>query len=248
RIVAFHYFASHYKELNKWVAIIDKLAQEYNGKIEFVTKDIESINTFHNSLDSADFGSYRADIPPRLYGVDNDGFIYTMHMLFSYKYIKDFCEKLLQCKMFEAIVLNPTKELDLPPQNYYHLVDQSSKDLFVMFYDPSCYYWTFQLAKLRKLCNILMNEDVSIVIVNRGHNYLGIDFDKWSELCSFHGATRFETKQAVSWTTNLYSAYDSSRDCLRYIAQHRNPELKEYDKKGESRYPEMALDGLRYLY
>ncbi|XP_062123335.1 uncharacterized protein LOC133836762 [Drosophila sulfurigaster albostrigata] len=233
RIVAFHYFESHYKQLYKWLETIATLTQEYEGRITFEIQDIKTINNFHRSLDSANFGSYHANVAPRLYGVDKDGFIYTMHMLFSYKYIRDFCDKLLEGKVFEAIVLGSAKEFDLPPQNFYHLIKQSSKDLFVMFYDPAWYQWTLQLGKLRKLTKILVNEEINIVIVNRGQqNYLGIDVDTWSESSCFQGITRFVTKRTNGWISNTERPHDSFRGYLRYIAKNINPELKEYDKEG----------------
>ncbi|XP_034488519.1 uncharacterized protein LOC117792470 [Drosophila innubila] len=248
RIVAFHYFDHHYKKLKKWTDLIEKLALEYVGRIKFEAHDIKTVKTFHSSLSSDDFGSFRADVPPQLFGVDSDGCIYTMHMLFSYKYIKDFCEKLLKGKMFEAVVLNPIQDIDFPPQNYYQLQAQNNKDLFVMFYDPSTYYWFLQIGKLRKLAKLLANEDVNVVIVNRGHNYLGVDFDKWSELSSFHGVTKYATKRSNGWISNQSEPHDSTRGYLRYIAQHRNPELQDYDRKGERRYPEEALEDIQHIY
>lgn len=248
RVVAFHYFDHHHKQLNKWTKLIEQFAEEYAGRIKFAAQDIKTIRSFHSSLNPDDYGSFRADVPPRLYGMDKDDCIYTMHMLFSYKYIKDFCEKLLQGKLFEAVVLQPIEEFDLPPQNYYHLEAQSRKDLFVMFYDPSCYYWFLQLAKLRKLSKLLANEDVDVVIINRGHNYLGVDFDKWSKLSTFHGVTTFATKRPNGWISNQSDPQDSTRGYLRYIALHRNPELEEYDRNGNPKYPEQTLEHIGHIY
>lgn len=217
RIVAFHYFDRHLKELNKWICMIDKVANEYAGSIKFAAQDISKIQNFCSALNREDFGSYRANIPPRIYGIDKDGFKYTMHMFFSYKYLKDFCECLLLDKMFQAVVVNPRQELDLPAQNFNRIKDESNKDLFVMFYDPACYYWTIQLRRLRKLARLLTNEDVVVVIINRGHNYLDVAFDKTTELNNLQGVTALIPQQQNGWKTNFPGSADCTREYLRYI-------------------------------
>ncbi|EDV93650.1 uncharacterized protein LOC6563242 [Drosophila grimshawi] len=248
QIVAFHYFDSHFKELNKWISLLDKLALEYADRITFKTQDITTISTFHESLSIDDFGSFRADVPPRLYGIDKDNHIYTMQMFFNYKYLKDFSELLIQGKMFQALVLEPSPELDLPPQNMYYLKDKYSKDYFIMFYDPACYYWTLQLGKLRKLSKLLANEDVIVIIVNKAHNYLGIDVERWSKLNSFEGTITFATNRPDGWSSKYQGRLDSTRNYLHYIAQGRNPELRDYDGLGEPRVPENTLCDIRYLF
>lgn len=248
RIVVFHYFDQHLNKLNKWIEIIDKIAQEYAGRIRFAAQDISKIQNFFKTLSREDFGSYRANTPPRIYGLDNDGCKYTMHMLFNFKYLKDFCEKLLLGKMFQAVVVNPIQELDLPARNFNQLKKETEKDLFVMFYDPACYYWTIQLRRLRKLARLLINEDVIVVIINRGHNYLDVSFDKATELNNLHGVTALISKGQNEWITNSPGSEFRTREYLRHISQQIDPELKEYDRKGDSRLPEQALSDIRYLY
>lgn len=248
RIVVFHYFDQHLNELNKWIEIIDKIADEYAGRIRFAAQDISTIQNFFKTLSREDFGSYRANTAPRIYGLDNDGCKYTMHMFFSYKYIKDFCEKLLLGKMFQAVVVNPIQELDLPASNFNQLKKETEKDLFVMFYDPACYYWTIQLRRLRKLARLLINEDVVVVIINRGHNYLDLSVDKTTELNNLHGVTALISKGQNEWITNSHGSEFRTREYLRHISQQIDPELKEYDRRGDPRLPEHALSDIRYLY
>ncbi|KAH8414026.1 hypothetical protein KR222_002605 [Zaprionus bogoriensis] len=248
RIVAFHYFNRHLKELNKWLDLLDKVAREYAGRIKFGAKDISLISSFFSSLSPDDFGSYRADVPPRLYGIDRAGGQYTMHMFFCYKYIKDFCEKLLSGEMYQALLLSPVEEMDPPAQNLYHIEDECDKDLFIMFYDPACYYWQIQLRRLRKLVKLLTNEEVAVVIVNRGHNYLGVVFDQWSPLSNLHGVTAFSLRRSIDWMASKSPGWDqSAREYLRHIAQ-RIPDLKDYDREGERRLQEQILTDIRHLY
>lgn len=248
RIVVFHYFDQHLNELTKWIEMIDKIASEYAGRIHFAAQDISKIQNFFKALNTEDFGSYRANTPPRIYGLDNDRCKYTMHMFFSYKYIKDFCEKLLLGKMFQATVVYPIPEQDLPAQNFNNLRKEIDKDLFVMFYDPASYYWTIQLRRLRKLARHLINEDVVVVIINRGHNYLDVSFDKATELNNLHGVTALISKRQNEWITNSPGSEFRTREYLRHISKQIDRELKEYDRNGDSRLADQALNDIRYLY
>lgn len=169
-------------------------------------------------------------------------------MFFSYKYLRDFCEQLLLGKLFQAVVVNPRPELDLPAQNFNRIRDESNKVLFVMFYDPACYYWTIQLRRLRKLARLLTNEDVDVVIISRGHNYLDVAFDKATELNNLHGVAALIPHRRIGWTINSPGSEDCTREYLRYISQQIEPELKEYDRNGDPRTPEQSLYDIRYLY
>ncbi|XP_033232778.1 uncharacterized protein [Drosophila pseudoobscura] len=118
--------------------------------------DMKNIGNWHPNLRPNDFGGYRPGLQPLIYGED-------MNRLVNYRNMKDFCEKLLQDQLFQAVVLAPVAELDSPPQNNFDLEDHKDRDYFVMLYDPACYHWPMQLKMLRKLSLLLANETISVI-------------------------------------------------------------------------------------
>ncbi|XP_017047109.1 uncharacterized protein LOC108092119 [Drosophila ficusphila] len=249
KVVAFHFLANRYADnLSKWIKLLDQLALEYSGRILFGLRDISTISEFNANLDPYDFGSYRKGLPPRIYGKDREGRVYEMHKLVSAKYLREFCDQLLQEQLFRAVVLGPTPAQDSKPQNYYELWEQTSGDMLVMLYDPACYYWPIQQRMLRKLVHLLSSEDLPIVIIDKANNYLGVRFTLWLQIVNCHGSIMFSTPRRDGWDIKMQTRLDSTRGYLRYIAQNRQPELKDFDAEGELRAPEEALEFVQYLF
>ncbi|XP_001359913.4 uncharacterized protein [Drosophila pseudoobscura] len=251
RIVAFHFFDNRHRDdvtTKKWAKLMAKLAHEYAGRIMFGMRDMKSIGNWHPNLRPNDFGGYRPGLPPLIYGEDKKHNVYEMNRLVNYRNMKDFCEKLLQDQLFQAVVVAPVAELDSPPQNYFDLEDHKDRDYFVMLYDPACYHWPMQLKMLRKLSLLLANETISVMIINKSHNYLGVVFNKFSKAVNCHGATIFSTSRLDGWDFKMRPRQDSTREYLRYIAQSRQPELLGYDANGEPKAPEAALAYIECLF
>ncbi|KAI8045487.1 hypothetical protein M5D96_001669 [Drosophila gunungcola] len=125
QVVAFHFVANwHGDNLNKWKTLIDKVAQQFAGRVLFGLRDISSIAQFNSNLNPEDFGSYRKGLPPRIYGKDCEGRVYEMHKLFSAKYLIEFCDQLLKEQLFQAVVVGPTAAQDSAPRNYFELREQ----------------------------------------------------------------------------------------------------------------------------
>ncbi|XP_068155475.1 uncharacterized protein [Drosophila tropicalis] len=246
-IVAFHYFQQHAVELNKWIKLLEKLAEEYEDRIHIAMRDIHSIQNFSSALDPADFGSYRSDVPPRVLGMEHDKRIYVFHMLFNQKYLKDFCDKLLGGQMFQAELLEPPPIVS-KPRNFYDLEDEKETDYLIMLYDPACYYWPQQLGILRKLTKLLANEKIRIVLIDKSKNYLGVQFTAWYGWDRCYGCVGFASWRKSAMHFNFSGRKESTRDYLKLICKNIQPELKGYDAEGELRAPEQALNDIRFLF
>nr|XP_016932909.2 uncharacterized protein LOC108012129 [Drosophila suzukii] len=249
QVVAFHFVKNrHGDDLSKWVKLLDELAQEYAGRILFGLRDISNIGEFNSNLNPDDFGTYRKGLPPRIYGKDCEGRVYDMHKLVSAKYLREFCDQLLEDQLFRAVVLGPTPSQDSSPRNYFKLREESSSDMLVMLYDPACYYWPYQKRKLHKLVRLLSSEDLPIVIVDKASNYLGVGFTRWLQMVNCHGSTIFSSPRRDGWEIKLSVRHESTRGYLRYIARNRQPELIDFDAEGELRAPEESLEYIKYLF
>lgn len=249
KVVAFHFVKNrHGDTLDKWISLLDKLAQEYAGRILFGLRDISNIGEFNANLNPDDFGSYRKGLPPRIYGKDCEGRVYDMHKLVNAKYLREFCDQLLADQLFRAVVLGATASLDSKPMNYFELREESSSDMLVMLYDPACYYWPIQKRMLRKLIRLLASEDLPIVIVDKANNYLGVGFTRWLQMVNCHGSTIFTSPRRDGWDIKLSVRMESTRGYLRYIARNRQPELIDFDADGEPRALEQAVEYIQYLF
>ncbi|XP_017083937.2 uncharacterized protein LOC108116512 [Drosophila eugracilis] len=249
QVVAFHFVTNrHRDDLNKWIKLLDEVAQEYAGRILFGLRDIANIGEFNSNLNPDDFGTYRKGLPPRIYGKDSEGRVYDMHKLVSAKYLKEFCDQLLADQLFRAVILAATPSQDSKPMNYFDLRGERSCDMLVMLYDPACYYWPIQKRMLRKLIRLLANEDLLILIVDKANNYLGVGFTRWLQMVNCHGSTIFTTPRRDGWDIKLTTRMESTRGYLRYIAQNRQPELIDFDAEGEPRAPEESLEYIQYLF
>ncbi|KAH8295101.1 hypothetical protein KR018_007206 [Drosophila ironensis] len=249
QVIAFTFVANWYgARLGRWVKLYDRLAEEFAGRILFALRDISTIGDFNSNLKGRDFGSYEKGVPPLIFGRDEEQRVYEMHKLFNYKNMKDFCDQLVQDKLFQAVVLGATAEQDSEPRNYFEIQEQGSGEMFTVMYQPDCYFWPIQQRMLRKLVRYLTEEDLPVVIVDSTKSFLGVVFHRWLNAITCHGSSIYSTPCGDGWDMDVHVRLEGTRDYLRYIARKKHQELKHFNAQGEARGAVEALDYIRYLF
>lgn len=249
QVVAFDFLANIGGRLCRWMNLFERIAQEYAGRILFGVRDISNIKDFNSNLNAEDFRSYRLSFPPLIFAKDVELRVYEMHKLFTYKNMKDFCDQLLQDKLFQAVVLGDTAEKDSPAQNFFDLQNVWLDDIFVVFYEPGSECWSIQERILRKLVRLLDKSDlVPVVVVDTTKSFIGVGFHRWLNMVKCHGTSILFRPAGDGWDVNIQSKLETTRLYLQYIAQNRKVELMNFNAKGEPRGPEEALEFIRYIF
>ncbi|KAH8268165.1 hypothetical protein KR026_001338 [Drosophila bipectinata] len=248
QVVAFDFLVNIGGRLCRWMNLYERIAQEFAGRILFGVRDISNIQEFNSNLNPKDFRSFRLHFPPLIFAKDREKRVYEMHKLFTYKNMKDFCDQLLQDKLFQAVVLGETVEEDSPARNFFDLQDEWSEDIFVVFYEPGTECWTIQERILRKLVRLLDKGDLMPVVVDTTKSFIGVGFHRWLNMVKCHGTSIIFRPEGDGWDINIQSRLETTRLYLQYIAQNRRVELKNFDANGEPRGPEESLEFIRYIF
>lgn len=226
---------SHY-----WRNRIFKVAQQYNGSVNFA---ISSINEFKAELKEFGLTEFIKENEPLILGRKSNERKYLMNETFSVqafdKFVNDFVNN--KTKRFLKSAPIPKTNHGLIKiavlKNFDEIVKYNGKDTLIYFYSPKCGVCRKFTSVFEELAVRMKNEDVAIVKMDVLANDIPPTFYV-PEYPTFYWLPKFSKDEPQAYTDEY--SYDVNV-LVKFIAGHATSELKGYDREGNPKMVKVEL-------